>query len=564
MAENDPSEKDLRRLYVDEGKTEKEIANLFGTYQVRIGRLRSKYGIETVSKSERLKLPPLTARQRALLMGSMLGDGRLFETGASAAFSEYHSLEQEEYLRWKAQEWGPYVKSIRPATKRGIDGKEYKGLILRTHGCQALLPYWKTYYPSGSGNKTFVKSSTRLTAFALAIWYLDDGSKTWNGYARFAVTPVEEDIAFQMSLLESLGLDPSFHENLDGSDSAIWIHNRTALSKFIDLISPHIPPCMSYKIDFKARSRGTAPRHLLTQETLQPFVDQGWGANRIAKALAVSVNAARSALDRQGFARPALGRPPQVEGQVTFESAKKIISCSTLEEDQLVDLLLKVPHPESPSLEAAQRDWNRLRDIDVDLNRRPGNQGQKLCQHFFPYRFEATYESLPSLNRGWYDPKWVRKAIRFQKSVGDPVLPMNVHRALRAILRCPTNFRPALAKAIVQEYCPEGGLVLDPCAGYGGRVTGTLAARRKYYGVDPHPQAGSAYGRLREVIGDFQFENCSFEEASLKGVEADLVFTSPPYYSKERYSDDVGQSWVRYPLWDQWMASSNPSLNDLG
>ena len=33
----------------------------------------------------------------------------------------------------------------------------------------------------------------------------------------------------------------------------------------------------------------------------------------------------------------------------------------------------------------------------------------------------------------------------------------------------------------------------------------------------------------------------------------DLVFTSPPYFNRERYSLDNSQSWVRYNNLDDWM-----------
>jgi hypothetical protein len=56
------------------------------------------------------------------------------------------------------------------------------------------------------------------------------------------------------------------------------------------------------------------------------------------------------------------------------------------------------------------------------------------------------------------------------------------------------------------------------------------------------------------LLGPFDFENVPFEDACLDGVLADTVLTSPPYFSKERYSSDPQQSWVRYPTWDLWVA----------
>jgi len=107
---------------------------------------------------------------------------------------------------------------------------------------------------------------------------------------------------------------------------------------------------------------------------------------------------------------------------------------------------------------------------------------------------------------------------------------------------------------VVEAFCPEEGLVLDPCAGYGGRAAGTLAAGRRYFGVDPHPQARKSHEDLHKLMGGtLRFEDCPFEDARLEGVEADLVFTSPPYFMVERYADDAFQSWVRYPTWEGWV-----------
>jgi hypothetical protein len=52
---------------------------------------------------------------------------------------------------------------------------------------------------------------------------------------------------------------------------------------------------------------------------------------------------------------------------------------------------------------------------------------------------------------------------------------------------------------------------------------------------------------------DIGFINAPFEDADLGGMQADLILTSPPYFSVERYSDDPTQSWVRYPTWESWV-----------
>ena len=243
---------------------------------------------------------------------------------------------------------------------------------------------------------------------------MDDGSKTWNGYVRLAVTPNKEDPALLLKLLGQLGLNPRYHENRDGSDSSIWVHDRSALSKFIDLISPHVPDCMSYKLDLVPRSRGMAPRHRLTPELLSPLVQQGWGANRISSALNASVGSVRRALDRAGVVRTS-GRPRTKE-TVDWAEAKAFSQTPGLSDEDLVQCYLRLPQPGAPSVAEVERDWALLKAASpvIEGGRiQASGVGQKASSLFFPYRYEARYRGLPSLNEAWFDAAWVSKALAF-------------------------------------------------------------------------------------------------------------------------------------------------------
>jgi hypothetical protein len=538
----------LRQLYLTERLTEAQIAAQTGLTQRQVNRLRSEYGIATITKSERRALPCLTPQQRSLLLGSILGDARLLRTGrATAALSEYHSEKQYPYLQWKAAMWGEHVCSTRFVTTHR-NGRDYRGQVLRTYGSSNLFPYWQQTYPTGKGDKVFDQMDLApFDALSLAVWFLDDGSKVDNGYVRFAVTPNEESQKTLLGLLRRFGLTPVLSVDTSG-DASINIHDRTSMSRFIDLVSPHIPASMSYKLSLCPRARGMAPRDVLTRDLLTEH--SGKSVHWIAQATGTSVASVQRALDRQGLA---------VEPRATLsweEVSERVRSGIT--DDDLVDLIVALPMPSGPSPEAARRDFDCLRQrtlarIEGGVISGGGRVGLALCDSFFPYRYEASREGRPSVREAWFNPQYVRKAIDFQRKVGDPLYPKNVFRALRALLTAPSNFRPAVAKRLVEDFSPVGGVVLDPCAGYGGRAAGTLAAGRRYIGVDPHPKAAKAYADLDKFLGGgLTFHHAPFEEADVC-VEADLVFTSPPYFSVERYSNDATQSWVRYPTWDLWV-----------
>jgi hypothetical protein len=105
-------------------------------------------------------------------------------------------------------------------------------------------------------------------------------------------------------------------------------------------------------------------------------------------------------------------------------------------------------------------------------------------------------------------------------------------------------FDPVLCELVCRWFCPPGGLVLDPFAG--GSVRGVVASHlgRRYLGVElrqeqldaNQDQLGICSDPLPEWrLGDALDLGRTFEGCS---VEADLLFTCPPYGDLEVYSDD--------------------------
>lgn len=137
-------------------------------------------------------------------------------------------------------------------------------------------------------------------------------------------------------------------------------------------------------------------------------------------------------------------------------------------------------------------------------------------------------------------------------------------------------FPPFHARFFADKFLPKDadGIVVDPCAGWGGRLLGTLLVPRKtrvtYYGIDPNKNNKHAYeGLIRRVnvwlkrelpearaarIFYKPFEDWiqSAIAKKLKG-KVDLVLTSPPYFSAENYDPASGkQSANRYKEYEQW------------
>jgi len=98
--------------------------------------------------------------------------------------------------------------------------------------------------------------------------------------------------------------------------------------------------------------------------------------------------------------------------------------------------------------------------------------------------------------------------------------------------------------------------VLDFSSGWGDRLSGFMATGGSLYtGVDPNKQLISGYKDQLIFRPEHQtinmLQGCS-EDMPLEPHGYDLVFTSPPYYNIERYTQEDDQSFKRYRKIDDW------------
>jgi len=103
-----------------------------------------------------------------------------------------------------------------------------------------------------------------------------------------------------------------------------------------------------------------------------------------------------------------------------------------------------------------------------------------------------------------------------------------------------SNFDPVLAEIVYKWFCPVGGVVLDPFAGEQtkGYVAGAMGLG--YTGVEIRPEqvevdqaASKEFKRVNYICGSS--ENI---KTLVKQDNFDLVFTSPPYFDLEIYSEN--------------------------
>lgn len=173
----------------------------------------------------------------------------------------------------------------------------------------------------------------------------------------------------------------------------------------------------------------------------------------------------------------------------------------------------------------------------------PAPPGPTLADRFLVPPFSI----LDARQGYWQDRKraWLSLGIRSEEGRDENLLNMSETVLAQSSDGGTSIFDPVVCEVAYRWWCPPGGSVLDPFAG--GSVRGIVAAKLglSYTGIDLRPeqveanaeQAGGMDldGRITWLAGD------SIEvlrDVGLDEADFDFVFTCPPYFDLEQYSDD--------------------------
>jgi hypothetical protein len=142
-----------------------------------------------------------------------------------------------------------------------------------------------------------------------------------------------------------------------------------------------------------------------------------------------------------------------------------------------------------------------------------------------------------------------------------------------------TQFKPTVAKAIYEM--TDAKTVLDTSMGWGDRLTAFYASNATHYiGCDPNPNTFARYKKMIKFYDKLtggkkttQIYNCGAEDLPWDEINnVDCAFTSPPYFSTERYNEggekEELQSWFKFSEYESWrdnfyLPVSQNSFNSL-
>lgn len=182
--------------------------------------------------------------------------------------------------------------------------------------------------------------------------------------------------------------------------------------------------------------------------------------------------------------------------------------------------------------------------------------GMKLCEHFFPNFFDIQNKKGDSFKSLWKAEN-LEKVLRWnRKSHSTPYL-SELKRGIYFNFNLPksTMFRPQIAKMVVANLGVKR--VLDPCAGWGGRMIGCVSAGADYVAFEPNTKTYEGLVTLSEFLG-IQSKVKLINDSALNMEKYELgkfdcVLTSPPYFNLEVYTDETTQSITGCETYEDWI-----------
>lgn len=199
---------------------------------------------------------------------------------------------------------------------------------------------------------------------------------------------------------------------------------------------------------------------------------------------------------------------------------------------------------------------------------------------------ELNWDMIPTRSKTNVD--WERSEvyrIRYFEP-GQKLFPIGLKAFRVSYCQYAVQFPPLTAKFIydtlTERWKGEKTIyVWDPSSGWGGRLLGALSVKDDrhitYLGNDPNTDHNTTVGRTKyHEIYDFYTKNVNrgglwdcpqndflFWQTGSEVIHTDIdfmkykgkisvIFTSPPYFAKEKYSDDPEQSCVKFSNYDAW------------
>lgn len=455
----------LRRLYLDEGLGLAEIGRLFGCSRVPIRQALFRFGIRPTTKWEKHGLgDEIPEDVLPFIIGTLLGDGCIaYGDGVgNTRYSVNHSHGQYTYLKQKHARLGHWARGIRKSEKQSHDGGRFLGYGFTSVSHPAFRRLRQAWYRDdlrGQFPTSWLKSPplkvlSTLTDESLAYWYFDDGTRGFSIATFFPLIPPEE-IAACVSTATGLRWYPKgaadgqlFQLSLRASDH----------TEFQERILPWATPDVAVKFDraFWSRIQGTPE-----------MPPDAVGTERLVR---YSIPAWQNLKDR-----------PDVQ-EIWIQDVFSIYRSSGFPFPRLV--------PDGGVARAVAAIRRHHEAVDDGHVFRRLRTGINICDGLSPERFRA---ASVAFDRDDALLQVIRE--QFKSPTATSMSPASVRRVLSGGVRL-NGLRPTMVKALVDNLCPENGVVLDGLKSDSHFLGTVLSDRNPSFAGAVNPILASALARV--------------------------------------------------------------------
>lgn len=257
---------------------------------------------------------------------------------------------------------------------------------------------------------------------------------------------------------------------------------------------------------------------------------------------------------------------------MTLKPVNKHLSSVTLEDIENHKII---------STNDLERDLKNLREFSADTNANNFYGNPFLYHYQFKNLLKCRRQDGKTIYDIWNNPSERDKLIEQTKlrNRGGRTAAGNVFECFRINLGSVVMFKATTAKYLYKKY--KATSVLDPTAGWGGRMLGAWALDIDYTGIDTNIEMKPAYDGMMTFLNEYsdfgsnliQYTDqsnlnmiwSSCLDVDFSQIDYDFVLTSPPYINLEIYehmdlwdSDTAFYKEFFIPLWQKCVDNIKP------
>ena len=580
----------LNDLYINEKKSIKDIEELF----------KSKYDIEanwnifyalmkefeipmrTISEAVSLATRSLNYEENILennpiakqvIDGLLISDGWIAnqEKELCHRFS-FGSAQKEfvEYCREKLLCFNPSEINKTESSFCSARGYEKEFWSFSTANHPDITKQRIRWYVNGI---KIIPRDLIITPLVLRLWYYGDGSIVNNRENNSCVVRLStdgfarEDVEFA---IEQLKIQANIECAITG-DGRIRV-NSDCISNFFNYIGFKSDlQCYCYKFDVDPW-RFLKPMKQVAKEINIPY-------NRLSHLVKTkSIEYSRSPGGKKVFfSEDQISKLKQLHSSGLLESDARKNSASvtkgSFKKDPDIEKQIKnVFKSGFPHIQLTEADkiiyFNRLNNIPsisindnkIEASYRDNDLAINYHPHLFDVKFKDFLTPIEAFNDKEILSNIVENMIKNNVELSNKGLRSAICQANK--VKRASQFPIRVAKTLYTLYGKDNMTVLDPCAGFSSRLIGfyTGARKGKYVGIEPDTKTYMGLLNTIKEIGPMAtgHEAIIYNDMAEKlmptlNEQFDFIFTSPPYFNLEKYSEEETQSYNKYPDYNIWL-----------